>query len=93
MPAVARPINANAAALSASDLPLALGTAARGAQVLNQSLSETLIALGLVKNVIPGVERASTAVAVAMERMVDPKVQERMRGLTGGLPLPPGFKL
>jgi phytoene dehydrogenase-like protein len=42
---------------------------------MNQSLSETLIALGLVKNVIPGVERASTAVAVSMERMADPEVQ------------------
>ncbi|WP_415841929.1 hypothetical protein, partial [Myxococcus xanthus] len=44
---------------SANELPLALGTAARGAQALNQSLPETLIALGLVKNVVPGVERAS----------------------------------
>ena len=62
----------NAFALSANELPLALGTAARGAGVMNQSLDETLIALGLVKNVVPGVERASTAVAVAMERMVNP---------------------
>ncbi|NOJ79803.1 phage tail tape measure protein [Myxococcus xanthus] len=71
----------NVFALSANELPLALGTAARGAQALNQSLPETLIALGLVKNVVPGVERASTAVAVAMERMADPQVQEHLRGL------------
>ncbi len=71
----------NVFALNASELPLALGTASRGAQALNQSLSETLIALGLVKNVIPGVERASTAVAVAMERMADPEVQRRLSGI------------
>jgi TP901 family phage tail tape measure protein len=71
----------NVFALNASELPLALGTASRGAQALNQSLSETLIALGLVKNVIPGVERASTATAVAMERLADPQVQQRLRGI------------
>lgn len=71
----------NVFALDASELPLALGTASRGAQALHQSLSETLISLGLVKNVVPGVERASTAVAVAMERMADPEVQQRLRGV------------
>ncbi|GAB4212474.1 MAG: hypothetical protein OHK0013_35260 [Sandaracinaceae bacterium] len=71
----------NVFALDASELPLALGTASRGAQALHQSLSETLISLGLVKNVVPGVERASTAVAVAMERMADPQVQQRLRGI------------
>ena len=39
----------NVFALDASELPLALGTASRGAQALHQSLSETLISLGLVK--------------------------------------------
>lgn len=71
----------NVFALDASELPLALGTASRGAQALHQSLSETLISLGLVKNVVPGVERASTAVAVAMERMADPRVQQSLRGV------------
>ncbi len=71
----------NVFALNASELPMALGTASRGAQALHQSLSETLIALGLVKNVIPGVERASTATAVAMERLADPQVQQRLRGI------------
>ncbi len=71
----------NVFALDASELPLALGTASRGAQALHQSLSETLISLGLVKNIVPGVERASTAVAVAMERMADPRVQQSLRGV------------
>jgi hypothetical protein len=65
----------------ADELPLALGTAARGATALHQSLSETLISVGLVKTTIPGIERASTAVAVAMERMVDPKVQAALKGM------------
>jgi hypothetical protein len=53
----------NVFALNASELPQALGIASRGAQALHQNLSETLVALGLVKNVIPGVERASAGVA------------------------------
>jgi TP901 family phage tail tape measure protein len=71
----------NLFALSANELPLALGTASRGAQTMNQSLSETLLALGLVKNVIPSVERSSTAVAVAMERMAEPEAQKQLRRL------------
>jgi TP901 family phage tail tape measure protein len=71
----------NVFALSARELPLALGTASRGAQSANQSLEETLITLGLVKNVIPGVERASTAVAVAMGEIATPKAQRALRGV------------
>jgi TP901 family phage tail tape measure protein len=71
----------NVFALNASELPMALGNASRGAQALKQSMSETLIALGLVKNIIPGVERASTGVAVAMERLADPKVQRALKGV------------
>jgi TP901 family phage tail tape measure protein len=61
--------SANLFALAPKDLPLAIGTAARGAQVLHQSFEETLIAVGLVKNVIPRIETAATAASVAMERM------------------------
>jgi TP901 family phage tail tape measure protein len=71
----------NVFALNASELPQALGIASRGAQALHQSMSETLISLGLVKNIIPGVERASTGVAVAMERMAKPKTQTALKGL------------
>lgn len=69
----------NAFAMRADDLPLALGIASRGAQSLNQSLTETIIAVGLVKNVIPGTERAATAVAVAMERMVKTDTQRALK--------------
>jgi TP901 family phage tail tape measure protein len=68
----------NMFAMRADDLPLALGVASRGAQALNQSLTETIITVGLVKNTVPGTERAATAVATAMERMVDPKVQKAL---------------
>lgn len=71
----------NVFALSARELPLALGTASRGAQAASQSLEETLITLGLVKNVIPGVERAATAVATAMGEIATPRAQRHLRGL------------
>jgi len=68
-------------ALNASELPLALGISSCGAQALHQSMSETLISLGLVKNIIPTVERASTGLAVAMERLADPKTQTALKGI------------
>lgn len=68
--------SANLFALAPKDLPMAVGIGARGAQLMKQSLQETLISLGLVKNVIPTVERASTAVAVAMERLAAPTQRE-----------------
>jgi TP901 family phage tail tape measure protein len=71
----------NLFALNAAELPMALGNASRGAQALHQSMSETLITLGLVKNIIPGVERASTGVAVAMERLADPRTQRALEGI------------
>ena len=67
--------------LQAGDLPLGLGHAADGANALHQSLDETLIALGLVRNIIPGIERAATAASVAMERLADPKTQQQLHGL------------
>lgn len=72
---------ANLFALDAGELAMGLGTASRGAQAMHQSLGETLATLGLVKNVIPGIERASTTTAVAMERMADPRTQRALRGV------------
>ncbi len=71
----------NVFSLNAGELPIALGIASRGAQALKQSFSETLISLGLVKNIIPTVERASTGLAVSMERLADPKVQAHLKGI------------
>ncbi len=71
---------ANLFTLNAGELPIALGSSARGAQLLHQSLSEAMVTIGLVKNAIPGIERASTAASVAMERMADPKVQATLQG-------------
>lgn len=68
----------NMFALQFKDLPLALGIASRGAQTFKQSFEETLASVGLVKNIIPTVERSSTAVAVAMERLATPKAQRQL---------------
>lgn len=74
-------LSMNLFSLNAADLPVALSGGVRGAQALNQSLSETLIALGLVKNIVPGLQRASGAVAASMERMADPDVQKALKGI------------
>lgn len=71
--------SANAFAVKPKDLALGLGTVSSGAQTLNQSLTETVIAFGLVKNVIPGTERAATSIKVAMERLANPKVQKALK--------------
>jgi TP901 family phage tail tape measure protein len=73
--------SANLFALAPKDLPLAIGTAARGAQVLRQSFEETLLAVGLVKNVIPRIETAATAASVAMERMAGGRKLKFLREL------------
>jgi TP901 family phage tail tape measure protein len=71
----------NLFALQAKDLPLGLQNSVRGAFNLGQSLDETLISLGLVKNIMPRTESAATAVSMAMERLADKKVQTDLRGL------------
>lgn len=73
----------NSFALSAKELPLALGIGARGATALSASMDDVLISLGLVKNVMPSVERASTSVAVAMERLARKQSQQKMQTLLG----------
>lgn len=69
--------------ISAKDLPLAFGVASRGAQALNATLDDTAISLGLVKNVMPSVERASTSVAVSMERLASAQNQQKLETLFG----------
>lgn len=60
------------------DLPLAMGVVSRGAGQMSQSLEESMIAFGLVKNVIPTLERSATATSVAMERMVKPETAKML---------------
>lgn len=55
--------------ISIQQLPGGVGNVARGAIALNQSLDDTLIALGLVKNVLPSVTRAATLTSSAMLRL------------------------
>lgn len=70
---------ANVFAMDITDLPLGLGAASRGAQAINQSMTETLVTFGMIKDVIPGTERAATATAVSMERLADPKIQQALK--------------
>jgi TP901 family phage tail tape measure protein len=71
----------NLFAVQARDLPLGLANSVRGAKAFNQTFDETLVSFGLVKNVIPRVETAATAVSIAMERMVSPDVQRDLKKL------------
>jgi TP901 family phage tail tape measure protein len=71
----------NLFAVQAKDLPLGLANSVRGAKALNQSMDETLVSFGLVKNIIPRVETAATAVSVAMERMVSTDTQKELKKL------------
>ena len=66
--------------LSFRELPAGIGIAARGAQVLGASLTDTIIALGQARNVLDSTERAATGVATSMSKMVDPRVIKELRG-------------
>jgi TP901 family phage tail tape measure protein len=71
--------SANAFAVKPKDLALGLGTAASGAQTLNQSLTDTVIAFGLIKNVVPGTEKSATSLKVMMEQLAKPKIAAALR--------------
>jgi TP901 family phage tail tape measure protein len=72
---------ANVFSMNAGELPQAIGHSAAGASALNQSLGETLVTFGLMHNIMPGVEKAGTAVSVAMERMADTRTQKALAGI------------
>ncbi len=72
---------ANLFSMNAGELPQAIGHAAAGASALNQSLGETLVTFGLMHNIMPGVEKAGTAVSVAMERMADDRTQKALHSI------------
>ncbi len=67
--------------IEAEDLPLGLGNVARGAQTMNQSLQESLVTFGFVRNVVKRVATASAAAGIGMERMADPKVQKKLHAI------------
>jgi TP901 family phage tail tape measure protein len=72
---------ANDFALKARELPLLIGRASRGAISFGASLEETLVAVGLARNVMGGIEVAASGVSMAMERIVDPKHQKKLRAI------------
>ncbi|NUP12880.1 MAG: phage tail tape measure protein [Polyangiaceae bacterium] len=71
----------NLFAVQAKDLPLGLANSSRGATALSQSLDETMISFGLVRNIMPRVESAATAVSTSMERMVKKDTQAALKKL------------
>ncbi len=72
---------ANAFSASIEDMPLLLANSQRGVAAMGSSVTDTMVSLGLVRNLMPRVESAATAVGVAMESMADPKVQQKLKGL------------
>src|SRR5262249_12003256 len=71
----------NLFSLTAGGLSLGLGVASRGASVMGQSLNETLISLGMTKDILGSLERSSTSVAVAMQRMANPQTRQQLAGI------------
>ena len=67
-------------ATGAKDLPIALGRIASGSIAMNQNMTESMIAFGMVKNVIGGAEVSATALNSAMLRLADPEVSKMMKG-------------
>jgi TP901 family phage tail tape measure protein len=63
------------------ELPSLIGHVARGAASYGASLEEALVATGLARNVMNTIELASTGVSMAMERLIDPKVQKVLHGV------------
>jgi TP901 family phage tail tape measure protein len=65
------------------EMPAAMGILSRGAQRLKVSLDDTLLMFGLVKNVIPGTERAATTVTRAFEVLSNVEKRRKFETLTG----------
>jgi len=63
------------------ELPSLIGHVSRGAAVFGASLEESLVAAGLARNTMGTMELASTGVSMAMERLIDPKVQKTLKGI------------
>lgn len=77
--AVGRMVHAaNTAKMSIGDLQLGLAGVSRGSIALKQSLSETMISLGMVKNAGFRTQRAATQLAMAMARLASPKTQKKL---------------
>lgn len=72
---------ANDFALKARELPLLIGRASRGAISFGASLEETLVTVGLARNVMGGIEVAASGVSMAMERIIDPKHQKKLKAI------------
>lgn len=59
--------------LQFKDLPLAVGVAARGVVAFGADIDDVMISLGLIRNILPTVERGATALSTTMEKIISPK--------------------
>lgn len=67
--------------ISVEQLPIGIGNVSRGAIALKQNMNDTMIALGLVKNVLPEISSSATLTSSAMLRIADPKIQKKLNKL------------
>jgi len=65
--------------ISVDQLPIAIGNVSRGAIALGQDMGDTMILLGLVKNVLPEISSAATLTSSAMLRIADGKTQKKLK--------------
>ena len=67
--------------ITVEQLPIGIGNMSRGVIALRQGMDDSLIALGIVKNVLPDVSNAATLTSSAMLRIADPTVQAKLKQL------------
>jgi TP901 family phage tail tape measure protein len=70
---------ANDFALKARELPILIGRSSRGAIAFGNSLEDTLVTVGLARNVVGGIEIAATGASSAMERLINPRFQKGLK--------------
>lgn len=67
--------------ISVEQLPIGIANLSRGTISLKQSMDDSLIALGLVKNVLPQMSKAATLTSSGMLRIADPSIQKQLHKL------------
>lgn len=67
--------------ISVEQLPIGIANLSRGTISLKQSMDDSLIALGLVKNVLPQMSKAATLTSSGMLRIADPSIQKQLNKL------------
>jgi TP901 family phage tail tape measure protein len=72
---------ANVFGAELGDMPQLISNASRGGAMFSKSIDDTMISLGLIRNMMPRIESAGTAVGMAMEAMARKDVQQSLKGI------------